>query len=77
MALLAHDGRTLFVGQSVLYDSNAMYRTLQTELGADIVPRERRIELPVLEDFQMGLCTGLSLDGYLPMCIFPRIDFML
>jgi len=38
---------------------------------------EQRIEMPVIEDFQMGFCTGLALTGKLPICIFPRIDFML
>ena len=38
---------------------------------------EKRLEMPVIEDFQMGFCTGLALTGKLPICIFPRFDFML
>ena len=33
--------------------------------------------MPVVEDFQMGFCTGLALMGYVPVCIFPRMDFLL
>jgi len=36
----------------------------------------QRVELPVIEDFQMGYCIGLSLGGYLPVCIYPRMDFL-
>jgi pyruvate/2-oxoglutarate/acetoin dehydrogenase E1 component len=25
----------------------------------------------------MGFCTGLALEGYIPVCVYPRIDFML
>lgn len=77
MRLLAEHPQTLFVGQSVRYDANAMFRTMQEEDGTLIVPMERRIELPVIEDFQMGYCTGLALAGYLPVCIFARWDFAL
>ena len=77
MALLAADQRTLFLGQSIVYESSAMFRTLCENDGTPIVPMDRRIELPVIEDFQMGLCTGLALQGFLPVCIFPRLDFLL
>ncbi len=77
MALLAADTRALFLGQSVKYESNAMFRTLEWEGGEPIVPMDRRIELPVIEDFQMGLCIGMALQGYIPVSIFPRWDFLL
>ena len=38
---------------------------------------ERRIEMPVAEDMQMGLCTGLSLEGYIPVSFYCRWDFLL
>lgn len=77
MLMLSSHEQTVFLGQSVRYDSNAMFRTLQTETGASIVPMSKRIELPVIEDFQMGLCIGMALQGYIPVSIFPRIDFLL
>jgi pyruvate/2-oxoglutarate/acetoin dehydrogenase E1 component len=41
------------------------------------VPMEKRIEMPVCEDFQMGFCTGLALEGYIPVSFFPRWDFLI
>jgi pyruvate/2-oxoglutarate/acetoin dehydrogenase E1 component len=69
MAMLASDPRTLFVGQAVEYDGQRAHATFKD------VPTERRIEMPVIEDFQMGFCTGLALEGYVPVCFFPRWDF--
>mgnify|MGYP001576053223 FL=1 len=71
MRMLARDPRTVFVGQSVRYDGAAIYHSL------DGVPMEKRLEFPVVENLQLGYCTGLSLTGKLPVCIFPRMDFML
>ena len=71
MLKLAEDERVVFVGQSVRYDGAAIFDSLKG------VPMEKRIEMPVIEDFQMGFCTGLALTGKIPVCIFPRMDFML
>ncbi len=32
--------------------------------------------MPVCEDFQAGFCTGLALEGYIPVSFFPRWDFL-
>ena len=77
MAMLAENKNTLFIGQSVAYESNAMFRTLEWEGGEPIVPMDRRIELPVIEDFQMGVSIGMALEGFIPVSIFPRWDFLL
>ncbi len=71
MWMLAEDDRTVFVGQSVAYDGAAIHASL------DGVPMSKRIEMPVIEDFQVGFCIGLALTGKVPVCIFPRMDFML
>ncbi len=71
MRMLAADERTIFVGQSVAYDGAAIYHSL------DGVPLEKRLEMPVIEDFQVGFCIGLALTGKIPVCIFPRFDFLL
>lgn len=71
MRLLAQDGRSIFIGQSVCYDGAAIYHSL------DGVPMRKRMEFPVVENLQLGYCTGLSLTGKLPICIYPRMDFML
>ena len=69
MDLWASDPRTLFVGQATRFKGHAVSRQLEK------YPMEKRIELPVMEDFQAGFCLGLALDGYIPICIYPRHDF--
>ena len=71
MLMLAGEG-ALFVGQSVAYDGATMYHTLAG------VPQEQRLEMPVIEDFQLGFCLGLSLVRKAPIVsIYPRMDFLL
>jgi pyruvate/2-oxoglutarate/acetoin dehydrogenase E1 component len=71
MEFLAQDARTIFLGQSVSYPGHAIYGTLEK------VPPGKRLELPVFEDFQMGLSTGLALEGWIPVTCYPRFDFLL
>ena len=71
MLMLAADERTLFVGQSVAYDGAKMHNSL---IG---VSHLQRLEMPVIEDFQLGFCIGLSLRGYIPICMYPRLDFVM
>ncbi len=71
MSLLASQPGALFLGQSVLYSGTAMYETLSH------IPAEQRIEFPVAENLQLGTATGLALQGFLPITVFPRIDFLL
>lgn len=71
MKMLADDNRTIFVGQAVEYDGQAMHKTLIH------VPMSKRLEMPVIEEFQAGFCIGLALEGYIPICIFPRFDFLI
>lgn len=71
MTNLAKHPKTVFVGQNMLYPGQKMHASFSG------VPMDKRIEFPVAEDFQMGFCTGLSLEGYIPICCYPRIDFML
>ena len=71
MKFLSDDPRTIFLGQSVKYSGNAIYNTMRD------VPNEKRLEMPVFEDVQMGLSMGLALEGYVPISCFPRFDFVL
>jgi len=71
MRWLAGKPSTLFVGQAVVYPGQAAFKTFEG------VPMDQRIEMPVAEDFQMGFCTGLSLQGYVPIAFYPRWDFLL
>lgn len=71
MEYLAVDKRTIFLGQSVLWPGNSIYGTLAN------VPAEQKMEMPVFEDTQLGLSTGLALAGYIPISIFPRFNFLI
>ncbi len=73
MRMLAQQENTLFIGQSVKYSGHAMFNTLEDAN----VPMNKRIELPVLEEFQLGYSQGLGLVWCLPISIFPRIDFLM
>ena len=70
MKWLGEKENTLFLGQATLFSGHAISSTL-TE-----IPKEKLIELPVMEEVQMGMCTGLSLEGYVPISIYPRFNFM-
>ena len=71
MKWLGEKDNTLFLGQATAFSGHAISGTL-TE-----VPKDKLIELPVMEEVQMGLCTGLSLEGYVPISIYPRFNFMM
>tara|TARA_B100000287_G_scaffold3208_1_gene3148 strand:- start:70 stop:600 length:531 start_codon:yes stop_codon:yes gene_type:complete len=71
MEWLSEKDNTIFLGQSVSYSGNAIFNTLKT------LPEDKRIELPVFEEIQMGLSTGMALEGYVPISCYPRFDFML
>lgn len=71
MDMLAEDERTIFLGQSVVWDGHALFKTLRN------VPMEKRLELPVMEDSQMGFSTGLALEGFIPISIYPRWDLLI
>ena len=71
MEYLARDPRVVFLGQAVACPGTAMSTTLK-----DIAP-EKLLELPVAEEMQMGMSIGLSLDGKIPVSIYPRWNFLL
>ena len=71
MEFLGRDSRTFFLGQAVAVPGTAMSNTLKN------VAREKLLELPVTEEMQMGMSTGLALTGFVPVCIYPRWNFLL
>lgn len=71
MTLIGENSRSLFIGQSVKWGGQAMKRSLVN------VPDEKLMEFPVAENVQMGFCIGLAMQGFLPISIYPRIDFLL
>ena len=71
MKFLAEDKRTIFIGQSVKFSGNAIFNTLES------IDDSRKIETPVFEDVQMGISTGLSIAGFVPITCYPRFDFLI
>ena len=71
MEYLAEDPDTVFLGQAVACPGTAMSNTLKE------ISNDRKVELPVDEDMQMGMTNGLALQGKLPVSIFPRWNFIL
>ncbi len=70
MTLLAKNPKTLFIGQGVTFPG-PMYDSLRN------VPASQRLEFPVAENLNVGYATGLSLEGFLPVVIVPRWNFLL
>lgn len=71
MKLISEQSNAVFCGQAVREKGTAMFTTLRD------VPMEKRLEFGVAENFQMGFATGFALAGGLPVCMYPRINFML
>ena len=70
MTMLAQEPNTIFMGQG-MWAGTTMSDTLKG------VPDHKKLEMPVAEDLQMGMAIGMALDGLLPICIFPRWNFLL
>lgn len=68
---LARDSRVIFLGQAVSCPGTGMSNTLKD------VPAEKRLELPVEEEMQMGMSNGLAIAGRIPVSVFPRWNFLL
>lgn len=71
MKWLGEKPDTIFLGQQVSYHGNGLFKSFES------VPPEKRIELPVMEDCQLGMSIGLSLAGKVPISIFPRMNFLM
>ena len=68
MKEIASIENTIFLGQQV--SSEDFYGTLKD------IAMAKRLEMPVAEDMQTGLAIGLSLQGFLPISIYQRMDFL-
>jgi pyruvate/2-oxoglutarate/acetoin dehydrogenase E1 component len=71
MEFLAKDERVLFMGQAVGVPGTAMSNTLKN------ISEDRRLEMPVTEELQLGMATGMALAGYVPVSVYPRWNFLL
>ena len=71
MKMLAERADAIFLGQSVDCPGTSMYASF------DGVDAAKRLEMPVAEQLQLGISIGLSMEGYLPVSVFPRWNFLL
>ena len=71
MEWLGEQNDTIFIGQAVEYAGTGMTNTLKD------VSTEKLMEMPVNEDMQMGITNGLAMNGYVPVSIYPRWNFLL
>ena len=71
MDLVASKENTFIIGQNVKYGGTSMFHTFKH------LPKEKMIELPVIEETQMGMSIGLALAGQIPVTIYPRWNFLI
>ena len=71
MELLCQHPKTLFIGQAVEYKGTALTHQVKN------FPSDKLLELPVAEEFQAGVALGLALEGYIPVSIYPRMNFII
>tara|TARA_R100000808_G_C2143783_1_gene151550 strand:- start:549 stop:1076 length:528 start_codon:yes stop_codon:yes gene_type:complete len=71
MLLLAEKEDTIFLGQSLEYGGIAMAQTFEK------MDPHKKMEMPVAENLQLGLSTGLAIAGYVPISVYPRWNFLL
>jgi len=62
---------TVFTGQAIGMTGHAISGTMAK------VPQDKRIELPVFEETQLGMATGMALTGWVPITCYPRFDFFI
>ena len=71
MSYLAEQEKVVFIGQSIKWHGHALFNSMNA------VPDEKKIEMPVFEDFQFGMSIGMALEGLIPVSVFPRMDFLI
>lgn len=70
MTYLGEQGNTIFIGQQIVYAGNPMSTTLGN------VSKDKMIEVPVMEETQMGMSLGLAMTGKTVISFYPRWDFI-
>lgn len=70
MTWLGQQPNVIFIGQAVEYPGTAMYNTLVD------IPNQRKLELPVFENTQLGMSIGMGIYGIKCVSIYPRWNFL-
>jgi pyruvate/2-oxoglutarate/acetoin dehydrogenase E1 component len=71
MTQLGQREDTIFIGQQIVWPGNPMSSTLNG------VSKDKMIEVPVMEDSQMGMSLGMSMTGKFVITFYPRWDFLI
>jgi pyruvate/2-oxoglutarate/acetoin dehydrogenase E1 component len=71
MEYLCQNDKTIFIGQAVEYKGTALTHQVKD------FPANKKLELPVAEEFQAGVALGLALEGYIPVSLYPRMNFII
>jgi len=62
---------SVFIGQQIVFPGNPM----STTLGG--VSKDKMIEVPVMEESQMGMSLGMAMAGKRVITFYPRWDFII
>ncbi len=71
MEWLATQPKVMFIGQTVAGPGTFMFQTLRD------CPKDRLLEMPINESFQMQFTIGMALTGQIPVSVYPRQNFLL
>ena len=71
MTYLGNKDNIVFMGQQIVYAGNPMSTTLIN------VPKDKMIEVPVMEETQMGMSLGIAMAGKTVITFYPRWDFLI
>ena len=71
MSLLTKNDKTIFIGQAVKYEGTGLYDTLSH------ISDHKKIEFPIAEYLQSGVVNGMAIQGWIPVSIMPRWNFLL
>lgn len=71
MTFLGEQDDTVFIGQQIVYAGNPMSTTLGN------VSKDKMVELPVMEETQMGMSLGIAMTGKTVVTFYPRWDFII
>ena len=70
MTYLGNKDNTVFIGQQIVYAGNPMSTTLIN------VSKDKMLEVPVMEETQMGMSLGIAMTGKTVISFYPRWDFI-
>ena len=71
MNWLGEQDKTMILGQAVCYAGTGCYDSLVE------VPANKKMEFPVAENLQIGVSIGLAMNGFVPVSVVPRWNFLL